>query len=149
MPNGRVTGECGWIFPGVFLPSAGHLGPVASMTHTEEENLRQSIALILQITPGERPLLPGFGCDLSRFVFERFDVSLGAAIGATVRRALEQWEPRIVVNHVAVTPIPAAEGHALTISITYTVRRTRRTETIELPFTPGEARATLPVLSLA
>lgn len=134
----RETGERGWAFPIIFCPDAEHRDMAAPGTNAEDANLRQSLALILQIDPGERPLLPTFGCNLSRFVFERFDLSLGIAIGATVRRAIEQWEPRIKVGEVNVTANPEGE-RTLTLAITYTVLATQRTATIELPYTWGEA----------
>lgn len=146
MITARERENRGWAFPIRFLATAQTPGLISTATIAEDENLRQSLALILQITPGERPLLPSFGCDLSRFVFERFDLSLGAAIGSTVRRAIDQWETRIAVEQVEVALAPGTNDRELIIAITYLVRASRRRARIDLPYTLGGANAAPSIL---
>lgn len=90
----------GWSFP--VKPSAsGRLTYVA-----DEEKVRQSIQIILSTAPGERPMLPDFGCGLHELVFEANSAQLRSAVQVYVREALRRWEPRIEVVDVRVVAAP-------------------------------------------
>ncbi|MFI5983447.1 GPW/gp25 family protein [Streptomyces sp. NPDC051555] len=86
----------GWSFPLGVSPSGGIAMAAGSA------DVEQSIRLILNTEPGERPMRPEFGCAVRHYVFELFDSATGAALMQEVRRALERWEPRIVVDDVRV-----------------------------------------------
>jgi phage baseplate assembly protein W len=67
------------------------------------EEVAQAIRIILSTPLGSVPHRPTFGCDL----FEQVDRPMPVAIPAIIRstfRALRQWEPRIDVKRVSVTP---------------------------------------------
>jgi len=64
------------------------------------EKVRQSIAIILDTEPGERIMLPGFGCGLRRFLMQPNTTATRAQIQREIERALRIWEPRIVVDGV-------------------------------------------------
>lgn len=66
--------------------------------------VRQSIEQILFTEPGERVMLPEFGCGLRRFVMAPNTVAIRTAIREEVNQALALWEPRIRVTDVSVTP---------------------------------------------
>lgn len=86
----------GWSFPLGVSPSGGvamSAGPA---------DVEQSVRLILATEPGERPMRPEFGCAIRDRVFDSFDSTTGSTIAQEVRRALERWEPRIVVDEVSV-----------------------------------------------
>ncbi len=76
-----------------------------------EENVRQSIAVILRTRPGERVMLPQFGCDLERYLFEPNTISTLRLIQEEVKRALTRWEPRIRLDDVRV------ESHVITTRV--------------------------------
>ncbi|CAK9885819.1 MAG: hypothetical protein XXXJIFNMEKO3_02236 [Candidatus Erwinia impunctatus] len=55
----------GWAFPPRF--SGAHLQAVMS---SDSEDIEQSLTILLSTTPGERPMVPDFGCRIHHFVFE-------------------------------------------------------------------------------
>jgi phage baseplate assembly protein W len=69
---------------------------------TQSRDVEQAIELILRTTPGERPMRPEFGCRIQDHLFSLTNDATAAAIANDVRAALEQWEPRIDVEHVRV-----------------------------------------------
>jgi phage baseplate assembly protein W len=68
------------------------------------EIVRQSIETILDTEPGERVMLPTFGCGLRRYLMEPNTVATRAAMRADIEEALSIWEPRIRVTNLAVSP---------------------------------------------
>lgn len=83
-----------------------------------EDNIRQSIELILKTEPGERVALTGFGTGLAKFLFEPNNTSTHARIEQAVADALARWEPRITVETIDVAPDPSLLSAALA-TITY------------------------------
>ena len=71
-----------------------------------EANVRESICIILRTKPGERVLLPEFGCGLDRYLFEPNSIGTLRLIQEEVKRALGRWEPRILLEDVRVETNP-------------------------------------------
>lgn len=67
-----------------------------------EDNVRESIRLILLTEPGERLMREEFGCGLRRFLFEPNTVTTRQLIGERITRAIGRWEPRVTVEDVTV-----------------------------------------------
>lgn len=106
----------GWPFPIKLVPDRlrAFLGG--------EEKIRQSIWIILSTAPGERQMLPEFGCGIHDLVFEPNTAALRGLVQGKVREALTRWEPRIDVLGVRVeTPTPD-ERNRLLIRIDYRIR---------------------------
>src|SRR6202007_882677 len=87
----------GWAFP-VKLVNGG----VAFARY--EDDVERAIPIILMTEPGERQMLPDFGAGLRRFVFEPSPAAPCRAIEQVVQQALTDWEPRINIESVTVTP---------------------------------------------
>jgi Bacteriophage baseplate protein W len=87
----------GWRFP--VRPVNGALGYLSGM-----ELVRQSIETILDTEPGERIMLPAFGCGLRRYLMQPNTLSTRTAMQEDIATALATWEPRIRVSNVTVTP---------------------------------------------
>ncbi|MFL5757066.1 MAG: GPW/gp25 family protein [Chloroflexota bacterium] len=92
----------------------------------DDESVRQAILLLLSTTPGERVMRPAYGCNLRRLAFApNDDTTAGLAIHY-VRRALEQWEPRVdIVNIDAARDVD--DPARLDVELEYRVRSTQRT----------------------
>jgi Bacteriophage baseplate protein W len=71
-----------------------------------EDNVRESIRIILLTEPGERVMLEDFGCGLRKFLFEPNTVTTRQLIRERVVRAIGHWEPRVKVDDVAVEADP-------------------------------------------
>ena len=78
----------GWAFP----PAVASDGDVAMAT--AEEDIRQSVRLIMSTEPGERVMRPDFGCGLRGLVFE----PLTTTTAALVRHRVE--EARVAVRNI-------------------------------------------------
>jgi phage baseplate assembly protein W len=97
-----------------------------------EAIIRQSIETILDTEPGERVMLPTFGCGLRRYLMEPNTTATRAAMQQDIEDALGRWEPRIRLTGVAVTP---GEDPALVwIEIAYVRLVDLRPDNLVYPF---------------
>lgn len=112
-----------------FPPRVGPDGRVA--WSSGEENVRESIRVILLTEQRERVMLPEFGGGLGRFLFEPNDVSTRALIQDRIATALERWEPRVALESVSVDPDPA-DAEAAIATIVYRLVATQARERLAL-----------------
>jgi len=98
-----------------------------------EQNIEESILIILGTAPGERVMRPDFGCKIHDFVFWPNNPSTASLVGFYVREALVKWEPRIEDVRVTAAPDPDRENVML-IDITYRVGRTNNIRNLVYPF---------------
>jgi len=96
------------------------------------DRIRQSIEQILDTEPGERVMLPEFGCGLQRFLMEPNTLTTRSAIKRDIEQALALWEPRVQVTEVAVTP--AEEPSLAWVQISYRLLSDRREDNLVYPF---------------
>lgn len=122
----------GWAFP--VKPVGGRLRYTS-----DEEDVEQAIEIILLSESGERPMLPEFGGGLRGFLFEPNAPVTHRAIERAVRNALIDWEPRIDVDRVEVSP-DALEPNLLRIQVDYVVRATNSHYNRVYPFYLLEGR---------
>jgi len=85
-----------------FSPRVGADGRLA--WSAGEDNVRESILLILLTEPGERVMREEFGCGLGRFLFEPNTVTTRQLIRERITNAIGRWEPRVTVDDVTVEP---------------------------------------------
>jgi phage baseplate assembly protein W len=119
----------GWAFP-----IGARAGRAATAAY--EEDVRQALTIILGTDPGERLMRPEFGAGLSAFVFEPMNSTTLSALEQRVREALVDWEPRIDVEGVTLTAVPA-DGK-VSIDVAYRVRATNSHQNLVYPFYLGE-----------
>lgn len=96
------------------------------------ELIRQSIATILDTQPGERIMLPSFGCGLLRYLMEPNTLSTRTSMEQDIISALSQWEPRIRLVNVAVTP--GEDASLVWIEIAYVRLADLRPDNLVYPF---------------
>lgn len=89
--------------------------------------IRASLQRILMTEKGERVMLPEFGCDLNKYIFEPRDRILEVEIKAEIMQAIEKWEPRITIKSIDINFV---NGNALVISIPYIINGTDLSDTI-------------------
>ena len=77
-----------------------------------------SLNNIFKTVPGERFLVPTFGANLRKYLFEPVSKSIGNRIGAEILRAIEKWEPRVTVDRIEVIGDPERHEYEVTIMIT-------------------------------
>ena len=118
----------GWSFPVTF--SVGNAQLVLS---AYEDNINESIDVILQTNNGERPFEPEFGSGLQQFFFRTMDETLKGEIRNAVKAALLFNEPRITVQDVTVTYADITNG-LVNINITYVYNQTNTRHNYVYPF---------------
>jgi phage baseplate assembly protein W len=126
----------GWAFPPRFRRD-GALGMVS-----DEQDIRESLLIILSTTPGERVMHPTFGCGLRALVFESVDESLKTRIKDVIARAVTLFEPRVQVELVAVHT-GALDEALLKIELGYRIRATNTAANMVFPFNLGKGQETL------
>lgn len=132
-PQNRAFLGVGWRFPLQVTPN----GRIAQARH--EQRIEEAIVIILSTAPGERPMLPEFGCGIHNTLFAPNDSRTIALVVHQVRQALTRHEARIDVLDVH------AENHLdapnlLLIRINYRVRETNAIGNLVYPFYIREDR---------
>jgi uncharacterized protein len=103
-----------------------------ALTNGENE-VFQSIRIILETSPGERVMRPTFGCRVWELIFEPRDASTEALLKEYVREALAMWEPRIEVTGVDILEEGASE-EVVMVNIRYLIKNTHDERSIVYPF---------------
>lgn len=106
-------------------------GSISSSSY--EENIRESILLILETAKGERLMRPEFGCSIHDYAYSTMDTLTRRMIENAIYEALVAWEPRIEVDEIKTLTEKSLEGKLL-ISIDYKVRRSNTQVNLVYPF---------------
>jgi len=118
----------GWSFPPSFSRESATTGMVSGA-----DDILQSLWILLSTAPGERTLVPDYGCALWRMVFENLDVTLMTRMQDIVERAILNWEPRVRVDSVVIEADPEIAG-LVRINVEYTIRVTNTRSNLVYPF---------------
>ena len=94
--------------------------------------IRQSVTTILDTEPGERIMLPGFGCELRRYLMAPNNLTTRTAMAEDIRASLQTWEPRIQLTSVEVTPDD--DPYLVWVDIAYVRRADQRPDNLVYPF---------------
>ena len=114
----------GWTFPFAFDAATGTVG------YSEfEENIRQNITIILGTKPGERQMLPAFGCRIHEQMFAPNTRATSAIISHHVGEALTRWEKRTSVLRVDAEPEAAG---SIRVEVEYKILATDAIQTLSL-----------------
>ncbi|MFL6227733.1 MAG: GPW/gp25 family protein [Pyrinomonadaceae bacterium] len=124
LKSGQIYGK-GLSFP----PRVGTDG--RTVWSEGEENVRESIRIILLTDKRERLRLPAFGGSLSRYLFEPNTVTTRQLIRDRITKELAQWEPRVAVEDVSVEP-DETDPQAAVATIKYRLVATRKQESVSL-----------------
>ncbi len=119
----------GWSFPVTF--SAGNNYQLELSSY--EDNINESIDIILQTRNGERIMEPQFGSGLQQFLFRKMDETLKGEIIDVVTYALLYNEPRITVLEVDVQ-FRDLRGGAIEILLSYAYNQTNTRHNYVFPF---------------
>ncbi|MEF2967751.1 GPW/gp25 family protein [Paenibacillus sp. M1] len=115
----------GWKFP--FSAQRGSINGADG-----EESIKESIQLILSTAKGERVMRPDFGCRLQELVFAPNNMSTATLIKTFIEEAIMNWEPRVEVLDISVTP--SADLPVLDISIDYAIKSSNSKYNLVYPF---------------
>ncbi|MGA2275972.1 MAG: GPW/gp25 family protein [Terracidiphilus sp.] len=119
----------GWPF--LPVPQAGQLA-----YSTLEQNVRDSIRIILMTRPGEQLMRPRYGAGLENFLDEGNTIALRSQIQTAILQNLQNYENRITVDAVDVDPVAGSPAQ-LQIKIHYRLLRTNVSQQIGLTMQVG------------
>ena len=103
----------GWKFPVQIDKKTGRI-----MTVEDNENIKQSVRIILGTQKYERKIYPGFGTDLRSFMFEIIDPTLISTLKRSIKSSLDTWEEHIESLNIGVIA-SAGTVSKLEVSIDY------------------------------
>lgn len=113
-----------------FPPQVGANGQM--LWSEGEDNIRESMMIILRTRPGERLMMPEFGCNLERYLFEPNTLATLTLIQEEVRRAITRWERRVRVDDVLVESRLWDSRTLVDITVFYTLIASDLRESVSL-----------------
>lgn len=117
----------GWGFP---LRTDAH-GSIALVA--DEREIEEAIRIVLATSPGERAMRPEFGCRIHEHVFAPVTAGTAGLLAYEVRESLEQWEPRITVDDVAVS-FDRDDTAVVYIDVRYRINDSNDARNLVFPF---------------
>jgi phage baseplate assembly protein W len=108
----------GWSFPPAFDRSLARVEMLE-----EEADIASSLEVLFSTAPGERVMLPQYGCNLDELVFESLDTRMKTLMADKVESAILYHEPSINLESVRLDESRELEGVVL-IEIIYRVKTT-------------------------
>jgi phage baseplate assembly protein W len=103
----------GWAFPPEFQQETQ-----AVKMLEDEADIENSLEILLSTRPGERIMLPDYGCNLDELLFKPLDLTLKTIVTDRIKTAILYHEPRIDVRKIKIDPAGENEGFFSFISTT-------------------------------
>lgn len=98
-----------------------------------EEDIRQSIYIILMTRMKERAMLPDFGSSIHDYMFGVPDSDFELKINREIQEALMKYEPRIVNVQTEIDKRDLGKG-LIYLNISYLVRSTNNPNNLVFPY---------------
>jgi len=117
----------GWSFPPQFSKTEKTLKLISN-----EEDIKNSLEVLLATRVGERIMQPKYGCNLDVLLFEPMDTTLKTYIKDLVYTAIYYFEPRIKPDDVILSTLDASGS--ILIEVQYTIRATNTRHNLVYPF---------------
>ena len=118
----------GWGFPPVFNAASNGVNMLS-----DEDDIESSLQILLSTRPGERVMLPKYGCNLDEMIFEPLTTTFKTYMQDLIKTAILYFEPRIDVNSIDLDDTGELEGRIL-IKVEYTVRSTNSRFNFVFPY---------------
>ena len=118
----------GWKFPVQIDPITGRV----AMSEAEQD-IKESIYIILATALGERLMRPDFGCGIHDLVFSTMNSATLGLFESRVREAIIRWEARVEITNLEVFTKEPSKGK-LEINLSCKVRDTNTEFNLVFPF---------------
>jgi hypothetical protein len=118
----------GWSFPPTFDRARGGVKMLE-----DEADIASSLQILMSTAPGERTMLPQFGCNLDELVFESLDTRMKTLMADKIATAILYFEPRIELEQVVLDDSRELEG-LIVIEVDYKVKSTNSRFNFVFPF---------------
>src|ERR1044072_1654587 len=117
----------GWSFPPAFNKT------LKNVEHREgNDDIVESLHILLTTIPGERIYDTSYGCDLTPLLFEPFTTSLKPGLSERIRTAIILYEPRIEFEGTEFN-LSLEEG-IMYISVNYLIKKNNSRFNMVFPF---------------
>lgn len=121
----RIFLGTGWAFPPKFDFETKQVKMVSA-----EADIEESLIILLSTMKNERVMLPEYGCDLVKFIFEEMDNTLYYFVVDLTKNAILLNEPRVDVEDVKLK----VEVETVYIIVDYVIRYTNSRYNLVYPF---------------
>ncbi|MBD2335999.1 GPW/gp25 family protein [Calothrix sp. FACHB-156] len=118
----------GWGFPPQFNKISRSVRLVSA-----EEDINESLKILLTTSLGERVMQPTYGCNLENLLFEPLSPTVASSIKELVRIAIVYHEPRIRLERLDLNLDEQLKG-VINITVDYTVITTNSRFNFVYPF---------------
>ncbi len=118
----------GWSFPPEFSKESRSVKMLE-----DEADIRSSLHILLSTRPGERVMVPGYGCNLDELLFSPLNLTLKTYVIDLIKTAILYYEPRIDVRKIDIDPADELTG-ILLINIEFIIRSTNSRMNMVFPF---------------
>ncbi len=135
--NSKAYLGTGWGFPPTFDKKAKRVRLVSA-----EDDICESLKILLSTSLGERVMQPTYGCNLQELLFEPLSATVASNIKELIRTAILYHEPRIRLNRLELNLDLQVEG-VVNISVDYTIISTNSRFNFVYPFYLQEGIGTL------
>jgi Bacteriophage baseplate protein W len=117
----------GWAFP-VGVDARGRIALAR-----QEQDIEQSIRMIVLTPKGQRVMRPEFGCHIHELIFAPNNAGTAGLAAKYVEDAVGMWEPRVSVSEVKAVR-DASNPACLLIEVVYDVKSTNDRRSLVFPF---------------
>ncbi|MBD1848317.1 GPW/gp25 family protein [Cyanobacteria bacterium FACHB-63] len=125
--SGKAYLGTGWSFPPTFDRANG------VELVSAEDDIWQSLYILLSTSLGERVMQPTYGCNLQELLFETLSPNVASNIKELIRTAILYHEPRIRLNRLDLSLSDQLEG-VVNITVIYTILSTNSRFSLVYPF---------------
>lgn len=136
--NDKAYLGTGWGFPPTFYRDSGEVHLVSA-----EEDICESLQILLSTSLGERVMQPTYGCNLEDLLFEPLTPTVASSIKERVRSAILYHEPRISLERLDLALDGQLQGIVL-LTVEYTILSTNSRFSFVYPFYQTEGSGILP-----
>ncbi len=117
----------GWSFPPTFKKKSG------VVMVSNEEDIAQSLHILMNTTIGERIMVPDYGSSLIHFLFQPNSVSQNYLMQEMISSAIINYEPRIILNSVSIDQSQYLDG-IVRILVDYVISTTNTRFNLVFPY---------------
>jgi uncharacterized protein len=118
----------GWKFPPTFIKH-----PSVALTVETEEDIRESLYILLRTRLRERVMQSSYGCNLDMLLFESITTTFLSFVKDHVSSSIRLYEPRVNLLQVTMDTSNMFSGMIM-IRVDFEVRATNRRDNIVYPF---------------
>ena len=122
----------GWHFPPTFDKYSNSAAMVSA-----EQDILESIGILLSTSQGERVMLADYGAEMDRLIFEPMNTELRTYMESSLKDSITLHEPRVKLEKITLSGVP--EEGRIDIAVDYTIVITNTRYNNVFPYYINEA----------